>query len=179
MVLVEVLGYLKSVSDGSTRALVNNQPRGRFDRSTSNTISTVCSISMLHSEPCPGQTDRTSIAIVCHDASKSLCPSNRLAMPALPLQGSSFRKGVRFSVHTTSRGKVPCNKCRSSRRLAEGSLEDSNAILGREVRVESMKLREAQNNPERALFRVTHRAKDLSPIRGDSRCHRASCSPIL
>ena len=31
-------------------------------------------------------------------------------MPALPLQGSNFRKGVKFSVQTTSRGKDPCSR---------------------------------------------------------------------
>ena len=50
--------------------------------------------------------------IVCHEASKSLCPSRRVEIPALPLHGSSFKKGVRFSVHTTSLGSVPCNRCK-------------------------------------------------------------------
>lgn len=53
----------------------------------------------------------------------------------------------------------------SSREPIEGSLADSNVILGRVVRVESMKLSEAQNNPERALFKVTHLAKDLFQVR--------------
>ena len=86
-------------------------------------------------------------------------------MPALPLHGSSFRKGVKFSVQTTSRGKVPCNKYKSSRDLGNGLLVESNVILGLVVRVESMKLSEAQNSPERALFSVTHLANELSTVR--------------
>lgn len=40
-------------------------------------------------------------------------------------------------------------------------LADSKVILGLVVLVESMKLSEAQNRPERALFSVTHLANDL------------------
>ena len=127
-------------------------------------MSTVCSISMLHSDPSAGHTERTSIAILCHEASKSLCPSNKLAIPALPLQGSSFRNGVRFSVHTTSRGRVPCSRYRLSVEALVPTLAGSKVIIGLVVRVESMKLREAQNKPERALFRVTHLANDLDVL---------------
>ena len=147
------------------KVYIKELPRGRFDRSTSRTISTVCSISMLHSEPSSGHTNRTSIAILCHDASKSLCPSRRLAIPALPLQGNNFRNGVRFSVQTTSRGRVPCSRYKSSLKLFGGSLVGSKVIFGLVVRVESMKLSEAQNKPERALLRVTHLANDLMPFR--------------
>lgn len=136
-------------------------PRGRFDRSTSKTISTVCSISMLHSDRSSGHTERTSIAILCHEASKSLCPSSKLAIPALPLHGSNFRKGVRFSVQTTSLGSVPCRRYRFSEDVFDILLTGSKVILGLVVLVESMKLSEAQNSPERALFRVTHLANDL------------------
>lgn len=136
-------------------------PRGRFDRSTSSTMSTVCSISMLHSDRSSGHTKRTSIAILCHEASKSLCPSSRLAIPALPLHGSSFRKGVKFSVQTTSLGKVPCKRKRLSDEASVTLLAGSNVMRGLVVRVESMKLSEAQNRPERALLRVTHLANEL------------------
>ena len=82
-------------------------------------------------------------------------------MPALPLHGSNFRKGVKFSVQTTSRGSVPCNRYRSSSEALVPILEGSKVILGLVVRVESIKLSEAQNKPERALLSVTHLAKDL------------------
>lgn len=49
----------------------------------------------------------TSIDMACQEESKSLWPSSKLDIPALPLQGRSFRNGVRFSVHTTSAGNVP------------------------------------------------------------------------
>ena len=83
-----------------------NVPLGRLDRSMSRTMSMVCSIWRTHSPP-GGQIGRMSMAMLCHDASNSLWPSNSVAMPALPLHGSSFRKGVRFSVHTTSWGNTP------------------------------------------------------------------------
>jgi hypothetical protein len=72
-------------------------------------------------------------------------------------------KGVRFSVHTTSRGKVPCSRYRFSIEALVPLLAGSKVILGLVVRVESMKLREAQNSPESALFSVTHLANDLHP----------------
>ena len=86
-------------------------------------------------------------------------------MPAFPLHGNNFRKGVKFSVQTTSRGRVPCSR----KSLTSGEFGrmpvGSKVIRGLVVRVESMKLREAQNSPERALFKVTHRANDLDPMR--------------
>lgn len=102
------------------------------------------------------------MAMLCHEASNSLWPSKRLAMPAFPLQGRSFKKGVKFSVQTTSRGRVPCSRRMFSRGVPQRSLVGSNVNSGLVVRVESMKLREAQNKPESALFRVTHLANDLS-----------------
>lgn len=101
---------------------------------------------------------RASIAIVCHDASKSLCPSNRLDMPALPLHGISFRNGVRFSVQTTSCGRAPCNRCRGRTGVLPSL---SNVKAGRIVLVLSTKLRDAQNRPERALVRVNQRDSAL------------------
>ena len=150
-------------------------PRGRFDRSTSKTISTVCSISMLHSDPSTGHTERTSIAILCHEASKSLCPSSKLAIPAFPLHGSNFRKGVRFSVQTTSLGSVPCKRYRFSEDVFDILLAGSKVILGLVVLVESMKLSEAQNRPERALFKVTHLANDLPSDQPQILLHFVSC----
>lgn len=124
-------------------------------------MSTVCSISMLHSDPSSGHTERTSIAILCHEASKSLCPSSKLAIPALPLHGNNFRKGVRFSVQTTSLGSVPCRRYRLSDEDSDILLAGSKVIRGLVVLVESTKFSEAQKRPERALFSVTHLANDL------------------
>lgn len=128
----------------------------------SRTMSTVCSISTRHSS-CPlGQTGRTSIDILCHDASNNLCPSSRLDTPALPLHGSSFRNGVRFSVHTTSPGRTPCR--RWSWLEEAWSPAGSNDTTGLVVRVESMKLRDAQNKPDKDCVNVIHLEKALHDI---------------
>lgn len=82
-------------------------------------------------------------------------------MPAFPLQGRSFRNGVKFSVQTTSRGKLPCNRCRLDKEAFEWSPAGSKVITGLVVRVESIKLSDAQNRPDNALFRVIHRANAL------------------
>ena len=74
-----------------------------------------CSISIKQSSPPAGQTGRTSTDILCQEASKSLCPSRRVDIPAFPLQGSSLRNGVRFSVQTTSWGRVPWSRYRLDR----------------------------------------------------------------
>lgn len=131
-------------------------------------MSTVCSISMLHSDPSSGHTERTSIAILCHEASKSLCPSSKLAIPALPLHGSNFRKGVRFSVQTTSLGSVPCRRYRLSDEDFDILLAGPKVIRGLVVLVESTKFSEAQKRPERALFSVTHLANDLLSHQSES-----------
>lgn len=99
--------------------------------------------------------------MLCHEASKSLCPSKRLEIPAFPLHGRSFKNGVKFSVQTTSRGKLPCRRCSLGKELLEWSPVGLKAITGLVVLVESMKLREAQNKPDRALLRVIHRANAL------------------
>ena len=130
-------------------------PRGRLERSMSSTMSIVCSASRTHS-PFGGHTGRTSIAMLCHEASNSLCPSSRLEMPALPLQGSSLRNGVKFSVHTTSCGNVPCRRWVLARVEFGWSPSGWKLTTGLVVRVESMKLRLAQNRPERALVRISH-----------------------
>lgn len=98
----------------------------------------------------------TSIDIDCQFASNNLCPSRREEMPAFPLQGRSLRKGVRFSVHTTSRGRVPWRRCRLSCDEVEKLPRGENVMTGRVVRVESMKLRLAQKRPESAFVRVSH-----------------------
>lgn len=103
--------------------------------------------------------------MLCHEASNNLCPSSKLEIPALPLQGSSFRKGVRFSVQTTSRGNVPWSRCRFDNEAFEWSPTGSNVVRGRVDRVESMKLSEAQKRPDNALFRVIHRANALLNVR--------------
>lgn len=107
-----------------------------------------------------GQEGQMSIAIDCHAASKSLCPSNKLDMPAFPLQGMSFRYGVRFSVHTTSRASCPWRRCSCAdefRALPAGG----KIFLGLTVRVESIKFREAQNRPDKVFVRVSQRASAL------------------
>lgn len=98
----------------------------------------------------------TSIAMLCHDESNNLCPSSRLAIPVLPLHGNSFRNGVRFSVHTTSRGRVPCRRCKFDAVASAWSPSGWKDMTGRIVRVPSMKLREAQNRPDSAFVRVSH-----------------------
>lgn len=143
-------------------------PLGRLERSMSSTMSIDCSISRTHSPP-SGHTGRTSIAILCHDESNSLCPSSRLAMPAFPLHGRSFRNGVRFSVHTTSRGSVPCSRCRLDVVASEWSPSSWNDMTGRVVRVASMKFREAQKKPDNALVSVSHLRSALKPL-GISPC---------
>lgn len=147
------------------KRVLRYQPRGRFERSMSRTISTVCSISTIQPERSLEQTGLTSMDIVCHDASNSLCPSNKLDMPALPLQGNSFKNGVRFSVQTTSRGRVPWSRCKYDKEAFEWSPVSSKDAAGRVVRVKSMKLSEAQNRPDRALFKVIHRSNALRKIR--------------
>ena len=94
--------------------------------------------------------------MVCHDASNSLWPSNKDAMPAFPLQGKSFKNGVKFSVHTTSLGSVPYNKCIFSAFPFGWSPSGLKDITGLVVRVSSMKFSEAQKRPERAFVRVSH-----------------------
>lgn len=68
---------------------------------------------------------------------------------------------MRFSVQTTSLGRVPCRRYRFCDVVFDILLAGSKVILGLVVLVESMKLSEAQNRPERALFSVTHLANDL------------------
>jgi hypothetical protein len=138
-------------------------PRGRFDLSISRTISTVCSISRTHPEPSSLQTGLTSIDMVCHDASNSLCPSSKLDIPAFPLQGSNFKKGVKFSVHTTSCGRVPWSRCRLGNEELVWCPSGWNDMTGRIVFVESMKFNDAQNKPESAFVRVNHLANALIP----------------
>jgi hypothetical protein len=75
-------------------------------------------------------------------------------MPALPLHGSSFRNGVKFSVQTTSWGSTPYSRCILS--TVEWSPSGWKDMTGRVVRVPSMKLSEAQKRPERALVSVSH-----------------------
>jgi hypothetical protein len=77
-------------------------------------------------------------------------------MPALPLQGSSLRNGVRFSVQTTSRGSVPYSEWLLDGVVFEWSPSGWKDMTGRVVRVESMKLSEAQKRPDRALVSVSH-----------------------
>jgi hypothetical protein len=85
-------------------------------------------------------------------------------MPAFPLHGSSFKKGVRFSVQTTSCGRTPCISCRFGN-MDLGCVPSGSKILtGLIVRVESMKLRLAQNNPDSAFVKVNHREVALFKV---------------
>lgn len=122
-------------------------------------MSTVCSICTTHS-PDSGQTGRTSTDMLCHDASNSLCPSNKLEIPAFPLQGRSFKKGVRFSVQTTSPGSVPWRRCSWSE--GEWSPAGSKDTIGCVVRVESIKFKDAQKRPDNDWVKVIHFANALS-----------------
>src|SRR5271169_2095808 len=121
----------------------------------------VCVISSKHSAESAGHTGLTSIDMLCQDASKSLCPSSRLDIPAFPLQGKSFKKGVRFSVQTTSLGNVPCKRCKFGNIDSECAPAGANDITGRIVRVESIKLRDAQKRPDNALVKISHRLSAL------------------
>jgi len=95
--------------------------------------------------------------MLCQDASKSLWPSRRLEIPALPLHGKSFRKGVKFSVQTTSWGRTPCNNLRLELVVAFGRVPSgSKDMTGRVVRVLSIKLRDAQKRPESAFVKTSH-----------------------
>lgn len=124
----------------------------------SSTMSIVCSICTRHS-PGPEHTGRTSTDILCHDASNSLCPSKRLEIPAFPLQGRSFRKGVKFSVQTTSPGSVPWRRCKLSE--IGWSPVGSKDTIGRVVRVESTKFSDAQKRPDNDCVKVIHLANAL------------------
>lgn len=119
-------------------------------------MSIVCVISN------PPSMGLTSTLMLCQLASNSLCPSSRLLIPALPLHGKSFKNGVRFSVQTTSLGNVPWSRCRFCSEASLWLPRGSNDITGRVVRVESMKLREAQKRPESAFVRVSQRPSALS-----------------
>lgn len=99
--------------------------------------------------------------MLCHEASNNLCPSKRLEIPAFPLHGSNFTNGVKFSVQTTSPGRVPCKRCSRSL-VVEWSPIGSKDTTGLDVRVESIKFREAQNSPERDWVRDIHFAKALN-----------------
>jgi len=90
----------------------------------------------------------------CHEESYSLCPSRRLEIPALPLHGKSFRNGVRFSVQTTSCGKLPWSKCNPPDE--EWLPSGENERTGRMVLVKSIKLMEAQKSPDKAFVNVSH-----------------------
>ena len=125
----------------------------------SKTMSTLCSISIEQLELPSSHVGRTSIAIVWNEASNSLCPSSKLDTPALPLQGSNLRKGVRFSVQTTSWGSVPWRRWRLEELPCWPS--GSNDMTGRIVLVASIKLIEAQKRPDRALVSFNHRANAL------------------
>jgi len=100
------LGCLRPVSNIRSNQPLN-LPLGRLDLWISKAISIVWVIWSWQSSDPAVHIGRTSIDILCHDESNNLCPSKRLEIPALPLHGSSFKKGVKFSVHTTSLGNVP------------------------------------------------------------------------
>lgn len=135
----------------------------------SRTISTVCVICNRHSPSSEGHIGFTSIDMLCQLASNNLCPSSKLEIPALPLHGRSFKKGVKFSVQTTSLGSVPCSKWRNSAEELTWSPTGSKDMTGRIVRVESMKFKEAQKRPDSAFVNVNHRPSALIRL--------AKCAP--
>jgi hypothetical protein len=139
-------------------------------------MSTVCSISRRQTS-LSSQTGRMSMAMTCHEASKSLWPSSRLDIPAFPLHGSSFKKGVRFSVQTTSCGRAPCSSCRFGSMDAGWMPSGSNEFTGLIVRVESMKFRDAQKRPESAFVSANHLV--LALLRSAQLCRyiRAQLTP--
>ena len=142
-------------------------------------MSTDCSIWTKHSLSL-GQSGRTSMDILCHDASNNLCPSNKLEIPAFPLQGRSFKNGVRFSVQTTSPGSVPCNRYNPSD--IGWSPVGSNETTGRVVRVESMKFSDAQKRPDKDCVKVIHLADALQTVSNSSSLYRSLvrwCQPTL
>jgi hypothetical protein len=109
------------------------------------TISIVWVICNWQSPDPAAQIGVTSIDILCHEASNNLCPSKRLEIPAFPLQGNSFKNGVKFSVHTTtsSLGNVLCNKYRFDSVELVWPTAGWKEITGLVVLVESMKFNEA------------------------------------
>jgi len=127
-------------------------------------MSMVCSISTRQSDEFRTHTGRISIAIDCHAESNNLWPSNKLDIPALPLHGKSFRNGVRFSVQTISLGRVPCRSWRRESEALEWWPSGSNVNTGRMVRVESMKFKEAQKRPDKALVKRSQRKSALSRL---------------
>jgi len=147
--------------------------RGRLERGMSRTMSIACEISMWQSESA-GQTGRTSIDMLCQDASKTLCPSSKLDMPALPLHGRSLRKGVRFSVQTTSPGRTPCKKW-SCWPISWSPVGEKESV-GLVVRVESMKLIEAQNKPDSDWVRVDHLS--IASLSVVASIHAHSSTPV-
>ena len=67
-------------------------------------------------------------------------------------------------MQTTSRGRVPWRRYRLSNDPLARSPVASKLILGLVVRVESMKLIDAQKRPDKAWFKVVHRANDLAKL---------------
>ena len=126
-------------------------------------MSIVCVICSWQPFVPEGHMGRTSIDMLCHEASNSLCPSKRLDIPALPLHGNNLRNGVKFSVHTTSLGSVPCRRCRFDIVEFEWSPAGWKDNTGLVVLVESMKFSDAQKSPDRAFVNVSHRPSALGP----------------
>jgi hypothetical protein len=85
-------------------------------------------------------------------------------MPAFPLHGNSFKNGVKFSVHTTSRGNVPCNRCKFDNVVLAWPTAGWKDMTGLVVLVESIKFSEAQKRPESAFVRVNHLPSALQSI---------------
>lgn len=106
---------------------------------------------------------RTCIPIPCQSASNKRWGFKREAIPERPLQGSNFRKGVRFSVQTCSDARDACRRwwgMPQSGRLPSGA----KGMTGDVVRCSSRVPSDAQNNPASAFRNPDQRASMLRCI---------------
>jgi len=77
-------------------------------------------------------------------------------------QGSSFFQGVRFSVQTTSLGRVEYRRREEFKARLGGTAPVGGKLkVGLKLLRASTKLREAQNKPDKALVSIFH---DLSTL---------------
>lgn len=87
-------------------------------------------------------------------------------MPDLSLHGNNFNQGVRFSVHTASRGSAPYLRSplfgKKPQRGVEWEVEDSRKLI------------DAQNRPEREFVRLPHVVSISSFVRTSKRAHSST-----
>ena len=89
--------------------------------------------------------------------------SQRMVYCTLDEQGSSFFHGVRFSVHTCSRGSAAYRSSRSESRAYPSPAAPCgrNEYRGDTVALLSMKFSDAQNMPDRTFMRSVHWSSTL------------------